>query len=130
MTFARPGEETQVAQLGSAGRLMQGARDAGLRRLSGATMALTLASLAGVGVVAGVVKSATEHSAQRSAPTSGSAPQTGSSQPGGTDGTSGTDPGSSGVVPYQPGSDQVQPPAYDPAPVPGYRQPNASSGGS
>jgi hypothetical protein len=109
---------------------MQGARDAGLRRLSGATMALTLASLAGVGVVAGVVKSATEHSAQRSAPTSGSAPQTGSSQPGGTDGTSGTDPGSSGVVPYQPGSDQVQPPAYDPAPVPGYRQPNASSGGS
>lgn len=126
-----------MAQLGSAGRLMQGARDAGLRRLSGATMALTLASLAGVGVVAGVVKSATEHSAQRSAPTSGSAPQTGSqpgsSQPGGTggtDGTSGTDPGSSGVEPYQPGSDQVQPPAYDPAPVPGYRQPNASSGGS
>ena len=110
---------------------MQGARDAGLRRLSGATMALTLASLAGVGVVAGVVKSATEHSAQRSAPTSGSAPQTGS-QPGSSQsgGTGGSDPGSSGVVPYQPGSDQVQPPAYDPAPVPGYRQPNASSGGS
>ena len=63
-----------MAQLGSAGRLMQGARDAGLRRLSGATMALTLASLAGVGVVAAVVKSATEHSAHRVGPHVGQRP--------------------------------------------------------
>jgi hypothetical protein len=117
---------------------MQAMRDAGLRRLSGATVALTLASVAGVGVVAAAVKSATEHSASRSAPTSATT-ETGlpdGSQQGGTGGSGtgtgsgSTDPGSSGLVPDQSGSGQIQPPDYGPATVPGYRQPNASSGGS
>jgi hypothetical protein len=115
---------------------MQGARDAGLRRLSGATLALTLTSLAGVGVVAAVVRSATEHSAQRSSSSSATAPQTGQPDAGQSGGTGGsgsagsgsTDQGGSGVLPYQSGSDQVQPPAYDPAP--GTGAPNATSGGS
>ena len=134
-----------MAQPGSTARRMQAARDAGLRRLSGATVALSLTSLAGVGVVAAVVKSATEHSASRSAPTSTQTSGSDGSQLGGTGGSGtgsgfgsggsgsagsdGTDPGSSGLVPDQSGSSQIQPPAYDPAPVPSH-QPHASSGGS
>jgi hypothetical protein len=135
-----------VAQPGKTARRLQAVRDAGLRRLSGATVALSVASLAGIGVVAGVVKSATEHSAHRSAPASTEIGQPDASQPSGTGGSgsgsnssAGSDSGSgsgstdssgSGLGPDQAGSDQIQPPAYDPAPVPSYRQPHGSSGGS
>ncbi|MGZ4666640.1 MAG: hypothetical protein ACXV5Q_16775 [Frankiaceae bacterium] len=123
-----------MAQPRSTARRLQAVRDAGLRRLSGATVALTVTSLAGVGVVAAVVKSATEHSAHRSAPSSATTEtgQPDTSQSGGTggSGSGSAGSGSSGLVPDQSGSDQIQPPAYDPAPVPGYRQPHTSSGGS
>ena len=104
---------------------MQAVRDAGLRRLSGATVALTVTSLAGVGVVAAVVKSATEHSAHRSAPSSATTEtgQPDTSQPGGSGQRLGqrlgsTGSGGSGLVPDQSGSRPNPAARLRPAPVP------------
>src|SRR5512138_2798133 len=102
-----------MAQPGSSTRRLQAVRDAGMRRLSGATVALTVTSLAGVGFVAVVVKSATEHSAHRLAPSTATTGQPDTSQSAGTDGSGSgsgsgsTYPGSSGLGPDQSGSDQI-----------------------